>query len=268
MVSLHWMIVAFPRHVSDTATATPDDPAQPPNFAAVLDSSRGHPFPFFVAVALFLCLSPGFAPAATGDTINKPVSVWASLIRHPKMGSCPSVKNILVLDSEGKRVAVKYYRDEWPSLSSKLAFEKAVFTKTLKAGSKKEAEVVMFDGQIVVYKFIQGLSFFVTGGEEENELILESVLEGFSEAVACVLPSKKLNKRIALQNLDLIFLCLDEVIDEGIVLETDAKVIAEKVLGHEVEGDMQAWHSSEIRLNLPPHLTMSLQVTYSPTCRH
>ncbi|TVU36743.1 hypothetical protein EJB05_18689, partial [Eragrostis curvula] len=123
----------------------------------------------------------------------------------------------------------------------------------------RQTEVVMFDGQIVVYKFIQGLSFFVTGGEEENELILESVLEGFSEAVACVLPSKKLNKRIALQNLDLIFLCLDEVIDEGIVLETDAKVIAEKVLGHEVEGDGQAWHSSEIRLNLPPHLTMSLQ---------
>ncbi|GJN17223.1 hypothetical protein PR202_gb04274 [Eleusine coracana subsp. coracana] len=82
-------------------------------------------------------------------------------------------------------------------------------------GRAAVAEVVMFDGHIVVYKFIQGLSFFVTGGEEENELILESVLEGFSEAVACVLPSKKLNKKTALENLDLIFLCLDEVTDEG-----------------------------------------------------
>jgi len=40
----------------------------------------------------------------------------------------------------------------------------------------------MFDGQIVVYKFIQDLHFFVTG-EEENELILASVLQGFSDAV-------------------------------------------------------------------------------------
>ena len=49
--------------------------------------------------------------------------------------------------------------------------------------SSLTAEIVMFDGQIVVYKFIQDLHFFVTGGEEENELILASVLQGFSDAV-------------------------------------------------------------------------------------
>ncbi|KAM0859970.1 hypothetical protein ACQ4PT_046847 [Festuca glaucescens] len=126
------------------------------------------------------------------------------------MGSCPSVKNILVLDLEGKRVAVKYHSDEWPSASSKLAFEKSVFVKTQKTGAKaEEADVVMFDGYIVVYKFIEDLQFFVTGGEEENELILASVLQGFSDAVGILL---------------------------RIVLETDANVIAEKVSGHGLEG--------------------------------
>jgi len=151
------------------------------------------------------------------------------------MGSCPSVKNILVLDSEGKRVAVKYFGDEWPTASSKLAFEKSVFVKTQKTGAKAEADVVMFDGHIVVYKFDQDLQFFVTGGEEENELILASVLQGFSDAVEILL-RKIVNKRTALENLDLIFLCIDEVVDGGIVLETDANVIAEKVLGHGLEG--------------------------------
>ncbi|XP_062207379.1 coatomer subunit zeta-3-like [Phragmites australis] len=151
------------------------------------------------------------------------------------MGSCPSVKNILVLDSEGKRVAVKYYSDDWPSLSSKLAFEKAVFTKTQKTGARTEAEIVMFDGHIVVYKFIGDLHLFVTGGEEENELILASVLQGFSDAVGRLLRNN-VDKRTALENLDLIFLCLDEVVDGGIVLETDPGVIAEKVSGHGLEG--------------------------------
>lgn len=151
------------------------------------------------------------------------------------MGSCPSVKNILVLDSEGKRVAVKYYGDEWPSASSKLAFEKSVFVKTQKTGAKAEANVVMFDGYIVVYKFVEDLHFFVTGGDEENELILASVLQGFSDAVDILL-RKIVDKRTALENLDLIFLCLDEVVDGGIVLETDANVIAEKVSGHGLEG--------------------------------
>ncbi|KAL5662302.1 hypothetical protein ACJX0J_029427, partial [Zea mays] len=141
--------------------------------------------------------------------------------------TCPSVKNILLLDSEGKRVAVKYYSDDWPTLSAKLAFEKSVFTKTQKANAGTEVEIVMFDGQIVVYKFIQDLHFFVTGGEEENELILASVLQGFSDAVERLLKNM-VDKRTALENLDMILLCLDEIVDGGIVLETEGREIAEK----------------------------------------
>lgn len=48
------------------------------------------------------------------------------------------MKNILLLDSEGKRVAVKYFSDDWPTNSAKLAFEKSVFTKTLKTNARIE----------------------------------------------------------------------------------------------------------------------------------
>lgn len=48
------------------------------------------------------------------------------------------MKNILLLDSEGNRVAVKYYTDEWQTNSSKEAFEKAVFTKTQKTNARAE----------------------------------------------------------------------------------------------------------------------------------
>lgn len=49
------------------------------------------------------------------------------------------------------------------------------------------AEIAMFENNIVIYKFIQDLHFFVTGGDEENELILATVLQGFSDAVALLL---------------------------------------------------------------------------------
>ncbi|KAM0821574.1 hypothetical protein ACQ4PT_072098 [Festuca glaucescens] len=191
-----------------------------------------------------LDLRLGRLPFALPSNSNQPIPQAGhrasgsprSQISLAEMGSCPSVKNILVLDLEGKRVAVKYYSDEWPSASSKLAFEKSVFVKTQKTGAKaEEADVVMFDGYIVVYKFIEDLHFFVTGGEEENELILASVLQGFSDAVGILLRNK-VDKRTALENLDLIFLCIDEVVDGGIVLETDANVIVEKVSGHGLEG--------------------------------
>ncbi|XP_059456833.1 coatomer subunit zeta-1-like [Corylus avellana] len=172
---------------------------------------------------------------------------------------CPSVKNILLLDSEGKRVAVKYYSDDWPTNSSKLAFEKSVFTKTLKSNARVEAEISMFENNIVIYKFVQDLHFFVTGGDEENELILATVLQGFFDAVALLLRSN-VDKREALENLDLILLCLDEIVDGGIVLETDASIIAGKVATHSMDAEAplseqtitQAWATAR------EHLTRTL----------
>ncbi|KAJ8642319.1 hypothetical protein MRB53_019013 [Persea americana] len=151
------------------------------------------------------------------------------------MDSFPSIKNILLLDSEGKRVAVKYYSDDWPTLSAKLAFEKSVFTKTQKTNARTEADIAMFESYIVVYKFIQDLHFFVTGGDDENELILATVLQGFFDAVGILLRNN-VDKRTALENLDLILLCLDEIVDGGIILETEADIIAGKVATHGLDG--------------------------------
>nr|ABR17033.1 unknown [Picea sitchensis] len=151
------------------------------------------------------------------------------------MESCPLIKNILLLDSEGKRVAVKYYSDDWPTLASKLAFEKSVFTKTQKTNARAEAEIGMFDSFIVLYKFISDLHFYVTGGDDENELVLATVLQGFFDAVALLLRNN-VEKRTALENLDLIFLCLDEIVDGGIILETEASLIAGRMVTHGADG--------------------------------
>uniref|UniRef100_A0A2P2MCI2 Coatomer subunit zeta n=1 Tax=Rhizophora mucronata TaxID=61149 RepID=A0A2P2MCI2_RHIMU len=149
------------------------------------------------------------------------------------MKTCPSIKNILLLDSEGKCIARKYCSDDWPTNNAKEAFEKAVFTKTQKSNARTE-EITMFENNIVVYKFVQDLHFFVTGSEDENELILVTVLQGFFDSVGLVLRGN-VDKVQALENLDLILLCMDEIDDGGIILETDANVIAEKVATRSID---------------------------------
>jgi hypothetical protein len=52
------------------------------------------------------------------------------------------IKNVLLLDAEGKRVAVKYFSDDWPNLSAKLAFEKSVFSKTQRTNARAEGKNV------------------------------------------------------------------------------------------------------------------------------
>ncbi|KAL0407475.1 UNVERIFIED_CONTAM: Coatomer subunit zeta-1 [Sesamum latifolium] len=154
--------------------------------------------------AFSLSVSEGLGRTVTSVTTASAVDLFRKYSRD----LCPSVKNILLLDSEGKRIAVKYYSDEWPTNSAKEAFEKAVFTKTQKTNARTEAEIAMFESNIVVYKFVQDLHFYVTGGEDENELILASVLQGFFDAVDILL---------------------------RIVLETDANSIASKVASHSID---------------------------------
>ncbi|GAU22468.1 hypothetical protein TSUD_123550 [Trifolium subterraneum] len=151
-----------------------------------------------------------------------------------KLDLCPSVKNILLLDHDGRRVAVKYFSDEWATNSAKETFENLVFEKTQKTLARNEAEIILLENHIVVYKFAQDLQFFVTGGDEENELILSSVLQAFFESVTILLRGN-VDKKEALENLDLILLCIDEIIDGGIVLETDPNVIAGKVASNSTD---------------------------------
>lgn len=55
--------------------------------------------------------------------------------------SAPLIKNILLLDAEGKRVAVKYYNDEWPTLAAKMTYEKTLFAKTSRVNARTEGEM-------------------------------------------------------------------------------------------------------------------------------
>ncbi|KAL6201260.1 hypothetical protein ACLB2K_024975 [Fragaria x ananassa] len=172
------------------------------------------------------------------DTFRNSGSIIRTLVRLDRLlDSLPSVKNILLLDSERKRVTtVKYYSDDWPTNGAKLVFEKSVFTKTLKTNARIEAEIMMFESNVVVYRFMQDLHFFVTGGDDENELILATILQGFFDAVALLLRNN-VDKREALENLDLILLCFNEIVDGGMILETDPTIIAGKVATHTMDAD-------------------------------
>jgi len=64
---------------------------------------------------------------------------------------------------------------------------------------------------------------------------LATVLQGFFDAVALLLRNN-VEKRTALENLDLIFLCLDEIVDGGIILETEASLIAGRMVTHGADG--------------------------------
>jgi len=136
-----------------------------------------------------------------------------------------TVKGILILDNDGKRVYANYYdANTFPTLKEQSTFEKSLFAKTAKAN----AEVLMLDGLTVLYKSNVDLFFYVLGGAHENELLLMSVLNCVYDSISQIM-RKNVEKRALFENLDIIMLALDEICDGGIVLESDPQEVVNRV---------------------------------------
>ncbi|KAH6568981.1 hypothetical protein BASA50_000447 [Batrachochytrium salamandrivorans] len=138
--------------------------------------------------------------------------------------SLVSVKAAIVLDSEGQRVMAKYYSTDYPSTKDQKTFERSLFDKTKKLSS----EIILFDNLIIVYKSVVDLFIYFVGSTDENEIMLHSSLQGFSDALSILLKSQ-VEKRSLMDNMDIALLTLDESVDDGIILETDASQIASRV---------------------------------------
>ncbi|KAJ7770654.1 coatomer protein [Mycena metata] len=144
-----------------------------------------------------------------------------------------SVQAFLILDTEGSRVLAKYYRSksqpggeskEFLTLKEQKAFEKGLWGKTKKAGG----DIILYDGHLALYKHSLDLIIYFIAGPSENELMLSTALNNFVDALTLLLRNQ-IEKRGVLESLDLVLLCLDETVDDGIIMDTDAAAIASRV---------------------------------------
>ncbi|KAK6634405.1 Coatomer subunit zeta-1 [Polyplax serrata] len=136
-----------------------------------------------------------------------------------------TIRGMLILDNDGNRILAKYYNPNlFPTPKEQKAFEKNLYTKTHRANT----EIIMLDGLTCVYKSNVDLFFYVMGSSHENELILMSVLNCFYDSVSQIL-RKNVEKRIVLENLDIVMLAMDEICDGGIILEADSSQVVQRV---------------------------------------
>lgn len=173
----------------------------------------------------------------------------------------PAVTCLLILDADGNRICCKYYSPDFASLSEQLAFEKKIFDKTSRTNARTEgarraphpsgarsappaprrsrvphplrrpprraAEIVLFDSLVAVYKNSADAWFFAVSRQNENELILANVLCALCDALTISL--RQIDKRTMLDNYESVLLTVDELVDGGMILETDASAIANRV---------------------------------------
>lgn len=145
-----------------------------------------------------------------------------------------TVNALLILDGEGGRVYAKYFQPPhsqladntklYGNLKLQQSLEKLLKDKTFKTSN----EILLFENQLVVYKTYSDVTVYLLAPLDENESLLSTVFNGFTEALEIVIGSS-IDKRSLQENYDKLTLAADETIDDGVILEFDPAVIASRV---------------------------------------
>eukprot|EP00920_Eleutheroschizon_duboscqi_P003973 GHVT01009273.1.p4 GENE.GHVT01009273.1~~GHVT01009273.1.p4 ORF type:complete len:109 (+),score=5.53 GHVT01009273.1:1567-1893(+) len=92
------------------------------------------------------------------------------------------VAGIVILNSDGERIAVRYFSDgigpnSFQDFAAQTRFEQQLFSKSnrLSAG-RTEVEIVMVDDAVALFRSINDICVFVVGDPQENELVLLEVI--------------------------------------------------------------------------------------------
>ncbi|KAI9761656.1 MAG: hypothetical protein M4579_000890 [Chaenotheca gracillima] len=154
-----------------------------------------------------------------------------------------SVNAILILSAEdSSRILAKYYSaphapkgasdkstnypgaNPYPDLKDQKAFEKGLTEKTV----KQTSDIILYDNRIVVFKMEGDVMLYVVGSADENEILLYNVVLALRDSLSILLKNST-DKRTIIENYDLVSLAVDEIIDDGIILETDPVVVSSRV---------------------------------------
>ncbi|KAF3066497.1 snare-like protein [Daldinia decipiens] len=156
--------------------------------------------------------------------------------------SLSSVNAIIILNiDDGSRIFAKYYNaphhaptasstthhqpsGPFADVKSQKTFEKGLLDKT----AKQTGDIILYDNRIVLYKMESDVMMYVVGGVDENEVLLYNVILALRDSLH-LLFKQSVDKRTIIENYDLVSLAIDEIVDDGIILETDPTIIVQRV---------------------------------------
>lgn len=130
-----------------------------------------------------------------------------------------AIKAIVLLGLDGKRMLAKYFDEKIKSNQ----FDKQLYSKS--KSKKIKEHIFTIDGYIVVHRYANDLHMYVVGSRSENPLILDQILNCLTEVVSTL----RSDQQPMQENIDQLLIALDEICDNGMVLEYDPKLVMDRV---------------------------------------
>ena len=144
------------------------------------------------------------------------------------------IKFIIILDNSGKIIYSKYFTDK-NTAEKQREFEKQLCFKVKNLNILPgELDVFTIEDYNVFVKLIGEVAYFIGINENDNECLGYNFCKIFENCLANILNDNFQRMKI-FNNLEKIMLLIDEMIDNGIIVNTDQDSI-EKLIIHQEQG--------------------------------
>ena len=125
----------------------------------------------------------------------------------------------------GSRIIAQYY-DNYIKEAKRIDFENEVVSRIRE---DPNGQVMVHDFSLIVYRSVADVLFFIVGDLKSNDFLLDEVLQTLQSALSLVY-KKGLTADNLVQQIDLLYLLLDETIEQGFLFECDPEVVAARAL--------------------------------------
>ena len=129
------------------------------------------------------------------------------------------IKFIIILDNNGKLIYGKYFIDKDQERQREFEKQLCFQVKNLNI-TQGELDIFNIDDYNVFVKIIGEIAYFIGVNEEDNECLGYNFCMIFENCLGSVINDNFDRKKI-FDNLDKIMLIIDEMIDNGLIINTD-----------------------------------------------
>ena len=140
------------------------------------------------------------------------------------------IKFIIILDNSGKLIYGKYFIDKDQERQREFEKQLCFQVKNLNI-SQGELDIFNIDDYNIFVKIIGEIAYFIGVNEDDNECLGYNFCKIFENCLGSI-TNDNFDRQKIYDNLDKIMLIIDEMVDNGLIINTDPDSI-EKLISHQ-----------------------------------